>query len=605
MKRNMKNFTFSCLGFLIALCMQAQIIHVPGDYLTIQQGINAANPGDTVIVDEGTYYEQINFVGKKPLTVASLFLTDGDTSHISRTIIDGSQITNPDSATVVYLYSGEDTTSVLCGFTIQGGKGTATDLWGGKILSGGGIFIANSGATIRNNNIQDNELNDTLSTIITGVLGGGMYVIDGFPGWTIIKNNRVINNRAISGFYVAEGGGICVITTNTRILENKISVNLCQCTTMDGFSAGGGLICMAGDIAPFAAISSNEISGNKSLAPGISFGGGASTWSLDNSSYTMNNVFSGNKSDWYGGGLDFFSFNLTNFRVESNYFIDNEAFYGGGVDAFDTTSRLILTNNVFIHNTAYDQGGAVYVNRPNGSPEEHLLISVNNSFYDNHASGAGGAVFAYEDNPLVFNSLLWQNPGLANNAITVDSGTSEIAFSDLDTNQITGDKIIGAGMINADPMFSDTNLLMTEHWSPCVDKGAGTYNCTHGMTFDAPAFDMLGTPRPVGGKYDMGAYDMQGWGLGWSPLIGSDFSLLIYPNPFPATINIRYTVPGSCQVTVCIYNNLGQLVGMPVSEWQQEGSHIVTWDAVGLDPGLFLVKVRAGNAAYEGRLVKF
>ena len=48
----------------------------------------------------------------------------------------------------------------------------------------------------------------------------------------------------------------------------------------------------------------------------------------------------------------------------------------------------------------YDQGGAVYVNRTNGSPEEHMLISVNNSFYDNHASGAGGAVYAYEDNPI-------------------------------------------------------------------------------------------------------------------------------------------------------------------------------------------------------------
>ena len=56
--------------------------------------------------------------------VASEFLMDGDTNHIANTIIDGSQLTNLDSASVVYFVSGEDTTSILCGFTIQHGKGT-------------------------------------------------------------------------------------------------------------------------------------------------------------------------------------------------------------------------------------------------------------------------------------------------------------------------------------------------------------------------------------------------------------------------------------------------------------------------------------------------
>jgi hypothetical protein len=100
-------------------------------------------------VADGTYYENINFTGKA-ITVASHFINDGDTSHITNTIIDGSQPSHPDSATVVRFVSGEDTNSVICGFTITGGTGIATT----NARVSGGIGIYQSGAQI-NNNIID------------------------------------------------------------------------------------------------------------------------------------------------------------------------------------------------------------------------------------------------------------------------------------------------------------------------------------------------------------------------------------------------------------------------------------------------------------------
>ena len=129
----MKNIIL--LFALILLCMQnlsAKIINVPDDQPTIQDGIDEAVTGDTVLVQPNTYIENINFGGKK-IVVTSLFLTTQDTGYISQTVIDGNQ-----SGSVVVFNSDEDQTAKLCGFTIYNGSGTV-DIFGNAY--GGGIFI--------------------------------------------------------------------------------------------------------------------------------------------------------------------------------------------------------------------------------------------------------------------------------------------------------------------------------------------------------------------------------------------------------------------------------------------------------------------------------
>ena len=84
----MKKWTINVFILLAFSLLNATIIHIPADYPAIQEGINASVDGDTVLVADGVYYENLSI--DREITLASHFIIDGNISHRDSTIIDGS-----------------------------------------------------------------------------------------------------------------------------------------------------------------------------------------------------------------------------------------------------------------------------------------------------------------------------------------------------------------------------------------------------------------------------------------------------------------------------------------------------------------------------------
>jgi hypothetical protein len=412
------------------------IIYVPADYPSIQAGINAALEGDTVLIADSTYYENINFKGKA-LTVASYFLVNSDTSHISNTIINGSQPNHPDSGSVVFFVSGEDTNSVLCGFTITGGTGTQyyDSNWSQYALAGGGIFILNGGAHI----LQNKILNNALSSSTLRANGGGISVLPwGGMYYTVIEQNLIQSNTINNtGNNLALGGGIRCCS-NGRIVENVITENMVYCSNAP--SLGGGISCKADTLnRNFVRIEANIISHNQALSDYThgGYGGGVELvgtnirlWNNDISYNIVNgagycyapgvrmlfltspsiidsNTFSFNhlqgNSACLGGGL--LVWHCRDITIVGNRFENNEGKMGGGITNFESRNTLITDHNEFIGNSANFGAGIVDRNS--------ISTSVaGNIFRGNSAASAGGAIQVWDANPCITNNLVIRNSTL-------------------------------------------------------------------------------------------------------------------------------------------------------------------------------------------------
>ena len=80
-----------------------------------------------------------------------------------------------------------------------------------------------------------------------------------------------------------------------------------------------------------------------------------------------------------------------------------------------------------------------------------------------------------------------------------------------------------------------------------------------------------------------------------------DFALFQnYPNPFNPSTIIHYALPKISNVTVAIYNSIGQKVSTLVNQKQSAGNYSVNWNGVDnygnyVSSGVYFYQIKAGD----------
>lgn len=104
-------------------------------------------------------------------------------------------------------------------------------------------------------------------------------------------------------------------------------------------------------------------------------------------------------------------------------------------------------------------------------------------------------------------------------------------------------------------------------------------------------------------------WDARYLGIGDPGYIPEEFSLAQnYPNPFNPVTTIAYGLPEASDVTITIYNIMGQQVATLVKSQQEPGYYFIRWNSrndygVPVSAGIYLYQIRANNFVKTKKLV--
>jgi hypothetical protein len=391
------------LALAFAGSVTAAILHVPGDYPTIQAAVDAAVPlEDRVVVANGTYSGP------------------GNTSvSVTKRIRIESEDLDPELCHIVgrgFLFSGDTNRAQteVVGFTIRNGSAPSSQ--------GGGIHFA-SAATVRNCIIRDCSANEGL--------GGGIYCSpESLP---LIEDTAILSNSA------GTGGGVYCASTGDSLTNTFAEFRNCTISENSAWDPGGGIDCPNGRIDLVGVVLDGNRAGDQELGY---TGSGGGIHSINGHVRMVNCIITRNLIEALqgmsrgsgicvrgitGGATIAASLRMDNCLVRSNdagILLEGAQHFGGGI--FTSKAAVDIANCTIVDNGVSGVGGGYYegtagapfpvVNINNtvfwsNDPEDMLIVSANNNVtlrncaLENGLAGISGAAPAmainiFDDEPL-------------------------------------------------------------------------------------------------------------------------------------------------------------------------------------------------------------
>jgi len=294
-----KTASFLLLAALVAASaapvVSGRTFRVPSRYKTIQRAIDAASPGDTVLVGPGVYRE--NLVVRKTVSLIG-------TAGAAKTVIDAG------GKDIALRCEQVDSTATIRGFTFKNGVG----------VNGGGLLLSSSFPSVVGN----------VFTQDSAKYGGGLCAL-----WSnsVIKNNKFIGNRA------SFGGAIYTMFIRPEIDSNLVEGNRAE--------LGGGLYLAKSSAAQ---VRGNVITGNRAQSGGGMFVNGAEPL-IQGNVFKRNKAVKGARGESEEGGA--IASIGSGGLITGNTMLENSAARGGAV-AMSKGAAPNLETNTFVRNAGVD-----------------------------------------------------------------------------------------------------------------------------------------------------------------------------------------------------------------------------------------------------------
>ena len=188
-------------------------IYVPGDYSTIQEAVDAALDGQTILIEEGTYEEFVQITGRNDLTLIgeNAIITPpltGAAPHGNIEILNSTNIKMEKLEFDGRIDLREEPVHAALNFLFSSGE-----VFKNKIKEyHTGVATYNPDGALLNISVVENDIED--------FTGSGIYILENYDA-TILKN------KISSSFdhFLAEWDGIRMIGGTGEISENTIKLN--------------------------------------------------------------------------------------------------------------------------------------------------------------------------------------------------------------------------------------------------------------------------------------------------------------------------------------------------------------------------------------------